>query len=33
MTIEEMAQQEIIRNRAMAEFNKNIAKDIWGWNK
>ena len=33
MTIEEMAQQEIIRNRVMAEFNKNIAKDIWGWNK
>lgn len=33
MTIEEMVEQEIIKNRALAEFNREIAKQIWGWDK
>ena len=30
MTIEEMVQQEIEKNRAFNEFNKNVAREIWG---
>lgn len=32
MTIEEMAKQEIERNRAFVEFNRAIAREIWGIN-
>lgn len=30
MTMEELAKQEMEKNRAYAEFNKIIAKQIWG---
>lgn len=30
MTIEELAQKEIERNRALAEFNREIVREIWG---
>ncbi len=33
MTIEEMVEQEMRRNRALAEFNKEIAREIWGGNR
>lgn len=33
MTIEEMVEQEIIKNRALAEFNREIAREIWGGNR
>ena len=33
MTIEEMVQKEMEKNRAYAEFNRAIAKEIWGWDR
>ena len=33
MTIEEMARLEIEKNRAYAEFNRAIAKEIWGFDR
>lgn len=33
MTMEEIVQAEIEKNRAYSEFNKKIANEIWGWNK
>lgn len=30
MTIEEMVQQEIEKNRAFSEFNKKVVREIWG---
>lgn len=33
MTTEEIVKQEIERNRAFAEFNKQIAREIWGGNR
>lgn len=33
MTIEEMVEQEIIKNRAFAEFNREIVREIWGGNR
>lgn len=33
MTTEEIVKQEIERNRAFAEFNRQIAREIWGWDK
>lgn len=29
MTIEEIAKQEIEKNRRLAEFNKEVARSIW----
>lgn len=33
MTIEEMVEQEMRRNRALAEFNREIVREIWGGNR
>ena len=32
-TIEEIVQEEMENNRALADLNRTIAQEIWGWNK